>query len=286
MPNNESSELQLGTEVEIIGPSRGGDSRHTGEKFEISQIDISKSRGEFYSHEGFSWYPASSLRVVQKFKKGDRVYCEHGESVICPGNWIDKKTGTVNDPDYITGDGIKCVIVDWDDKSKRTSVLSSNLRLMEDGLKIGDWVEVIGPAVDGPGKIGAIFKILDTFDSHTWGRWFSSNGMHCYPAESLRKLTPEEMQPIKVIPTAEDNAKRLDAHREEMDAANERLSAIEQRQSAICSYNIETEQRLQKLEAVQKLLSQLEIRQDSHSKRLADVEYILSEIEKRLELIR
>jgi hypothetical protein len=94
-------------------------------------------------------------------------------------------------------------------------------------LKIGDWVEVIGPALGGSenGR-GKIFKI--TQDT-TMCTGLSAAGMAAYPRESLRKLTPEEMQPIKVIPTAEGNAKRLDAHREEIDAVNERLSVTEKK---------------------------------------------------------
>lgn len=134
--------FHIGDLVEITGPSAVGARICIGEKFTISEI-LKRADSEAYSDADHTWYPASSLRLVEE-------------------------------------------------------------------LKIGDWVCVVKRSLPGT----------------------------------------DEMQPIRVIPTAEGNAKRLDAHREEIDAANERLSAIEHRESAICEYNIETEQRLQKLESI------------------------------------
>lgn len=127
---------------------------------------------------------------------------------------------------------------------------ASSLRLVEE-LKIGDWVEVIGPST---GCIlyekGECFQITR---KHEFNKsYFGDDMADWYPAKSLRKLTPEEMQPIKVIPTVEDNVKRLDAHREAIDAINERLSAIEHRQGTQQNRMDAIEKRIDFIEAFQK----------------------------------
>jgi len=72
---------------------------------------------------------------------------------------------------------------------------ASSLRLVEEELKIGDWVEVIGPYdpifSPVPGA-PSIFQIDAIFNA---GKWYRSDyeGDVCYPAKSLRKLTPEEI---------------------------------------------------------------------------------------------
>jgi hypothetical protein len=61
--------LSIGDEVIIIGPSKGGSSLRTGQKFRISQ-----SRDGYYSKRDIPWYPASSLRLVEEdLKMGDLV---------------------------------------------------------------------------------------------------------------------------------------------------------------------------------------------------------------------
>ena len=74
---------------------------------------------------------------------------------------------------------------------------ASSLRLVEE-LKIGDWVEVIGPTEFGGDKWqGKIFEITCTHtESPAFGGrdLFSAMGVAWYPAKSLRKLAPEEIQ--------------------------------------------------------------------------------------------
>jgi hypothetical protein len=72
--------------------------------------------------------------------------------------------------------------------------LASSLRLVEE-LKIGDWVEVIGKPANGwydskRHEVGRIFKI----EQHNDDTWYSKCGIPAYPAKSLRKLSPAEVE--------------------------------------------------------------------------------------------
>lgn len=129
---------------------------------------------------------------------------------------------------------------------------ASSLRLVEE-LKIGDLVRVSGSS--------GTYTIVN-FDQIGNAVLASDHTKFMKNINDLRKLSPEEMQPIKVIPTAEDNAKRLDAHREEMDAANERLSVIEKKLKQLDGEN-------------DKLIGDYReglIREDDQDKRLAAIE--------------
>lgn len=202
--------FHIGDLVEITGPSAVGARICIGEKFTISEI-LKRADSEAYSDADHTWYPASSLRLVEE-------------------------------------------------------------------LKIGDWVEVIGPCSklycvrpDDP----IVFQIHST----PWGNFCGDMNRPAYPATSLRKLAPEEIErhacsgkPAYEYPTTpvkdfeelslKDVARMASICKNEygvwistllgrVDKSEERLSAIEHRQSAICEYNIETEQRLQKLESIQ-----------------------------------
>jgi len=78
---------------------------------------------------------------------------------------------------------------------------ASSLRLVEDELKIGDWVEVIGPDIIGAElhKIGRIFEITQMPDRCKYlgptddKDCYSTEGIPMYPVTSLRKLTSEEI---------------------------------------------------------------------------------------------
>lgn len=71
---------------------------------------------------------------------------------------------------------------------------ASSLRLVEEELKIGDLVEVIDRSVRryDQSERGRIFKI-DQIGNYEGTKWFSASHFDCYPAKSLRKLTPEEV---------------------------------------------------------------------------------------------
>lgn len=60
--------FHIGDQVEIVGPTITGCKLHLGETFTITQ-----SCGGNYSSNGFPWYPASSLRLVEELKIGDWV---------------------------------------------------------------------------------------------------------------------------------------------------------------------------------------------------------------------
>jgi hypothetical protein len=74
---------------------------------------------------------------------------------------------------------------------------ASSLELVDD-LKIGDLVEIVGPAEYGAkDQIGRHFKISDIPDGNRYRGWFSANDTsYCYPASSLRKIDPREKETI------------------------------------------------------------------------------------------
>jgi len=68
---------------------------------------------------------------------------------------------------------------------------ASSLQLVEDKLKISDWVRVVGPDYNNRNEEhGECFQI-ESFTAE-YG-WYSALGMNFYPAKSLRKLNPEEI---------------------------------------------------------------------------------------------
>jgi len=70
------------------------------------------------------------------------------------------------------------------------------VRIMdEDELQIGDWAEVVGPDEQGFGHtIGEKFQITHINRDDAPFKWASGSGKAIYPASSLRKLTPEDVQ--------------------------------------------------------------------------------------------
>lgn len=227
--------FQLGDTVEIIGPSRFGNSDHIGEKFTITERWQHLEQDE-YSTTSLPWYPASSLRLVPKFKKGDRVYCECGTDPMFPMQLIQDKTGTVMDPDYITCYGARCVHVKWDDDRPRNLVLAEGLQLVEE-LQVGDWVEVIGPFIAGYLDTGKrIFQLTEIHTEHDGNKSYRSPGQPRYLASSLRKLRPDEI--THPVVSAEGKIhERLNWLQDQIDKLTEesdkRLSAIESRLNAL-----------------------------------------------------
>jgi hypothetical protein len=110
---------------------------------------------------------------------------------------------------------------------------ASSLRLVPEELKIGDWVEVIGPNECGGEKwIGQTFQISTTHKeapSFRGRELFSALNMGWFEASSLRKLTPEEIAK-HTRPTKEDLARVETQFR--VVKCEERLSAIEKRLDA------------------------------------------------------
>lgn len=66
---NDKTGFQIGDTVYIVGPTKGGNLSHLSERFMIEQ-----QMGQYYSKNGFPWYPDSSLLLTQDdLKIGDIV---------------------------------------------------------------------------------------------------------------------------------------------------------------------------------------------------------------------
>lgn len=91
---------------------------------------------------------------------------------------------------------------------------ASSLRLVDDELKIGDFVEIVGKSVAGYDDIGTIGKIGGNNSIHSEYQV----GMGIYPVKSLRKLTPEEIQ--------QHMQPKIELSQEALEKILERLSAI------------------------------------------------------------
>jgi hypothetical protein len=119
---------------------------------------------------------------------------------------------------------------------------ASSLRLIE-GLKIGDWVEVIGPFIPGYIDTGIkCFKITETHEEYGGETSYRSPGQPRYRAASLRKLTPEEIAMhtgtigYQMQKCSEDTEKAANALREilapliakRQDGQHDQIDAIEE----------------------------------------------------------
>ncbi len=223
-------ELAIGDEVEIIGKNVHKNSYSEGRKIKIGQIIIDEKYGTLYSAPGECGYPASSLRKIEpktgdlklsvkldtsEFSKGiekiqDRLWkiqVEQRLSAIEKGNeelW--QKIEDLNEWADEKDDQIR-FIEKWQmehdlEKSSRlpkgfkleSPVISKILDEQE--IKVGDWVQVIGPSVTGIcGYIGKVFQVhvinpdggCKAFDfSYNPSSWI-------YKPSSLHKLSPEEI---------------------------------------------------------------------------------------------
>jgi hypothetical protein len=137
---------------------------------------------------------------------------------------------------------------------------ASSLRLVEPAPKIGDWVQVIGPSRwDDDSDKGKIFKIDQLAQGYSEfpDAWSSGKISQNYPAKSLRKLTPGEVESHlchqKGKFTTEERLDSLEEYTRENDT---RLAVIEKRQAqhriAFNALSERTEKRLTSLEASQK----------------------------------
>jgi len=120
---------------------------------------------------------------------------------------------------------------------------TSSLRLVE-GLKVGDWVQVIGPKWNGPepSECGKIFRISGIIGEGN-ECIFSAPCFPWYKPSSLRKLAPEEIAMhtgtigYQAQKCEGDLQKAQDAIREILaPLVDGRLSAIEKRQAELDSW--------------------------------------------------
>jgi uncharacterized coiled-coil protein SlyX len=167
--------FSIGQEVKIVGPSKGNSLLHMGQTFEISQ-----SKDGFYSKRDMPWYPASSLRLVEKVGP-----CPHAtlhsdiRKVLCHAP---VEEAMLKPPCSLLLEHGKCHLLDD----------------LDEELNIGDWVEVIGSSVTGgDDDIGKRF-VIEEIDDPSWPyhqKGYSHHGLmwSIWPASSLRKLAPEEI---------------------------------------------------------------------------------------------
>lgn len=129
------SELKIGDKVEIAGPTIDGSLIQFGKKFIISEQKDTR----LYSGKEVLWYPASSLRLISpEFNIGDRVFCVSGHSIMSPDSRLDGKKGIVVNNQYITGSGVKCIHMKWDDNCRHNLLsLDCELILLEKSVEDG-----------------------------------------------------------------------------------------------------------------------------------------------------
>lgn len=191
-----------------------------GKRFKISQIWKNQDGSISYSALREAYHPSSSLRLVSKFKKGDLVEIigpsPNGHVSEIGKQFVIKETG--NELDWMG-----TIYKDCYSAPVMYPYKASSLRLVEKGLKIGDWVEVIGPTDKSSSGhvIGNIFQIQKTAE-HGGSEFYTTDGIPFYSRKELRKLTPEEIQQnqaIETVPGIRGKYANIDW----------RLSAIEER---------------------------------------------------------
>ena len=207
--------FNLDDEVEVIDCP--------GRQFKISQI-WKNGDAIMYAREGMCYYPASSLRLVPKFKKGDLVEII-GPSPDGTTREIGERftiTQTYDDFSWMVGDYKDCYSAAGKHPYKAIS-----LRLVEE-LEIGDFVEVILNDAPYTGRIG---KVSDVGEE-----WIALYNMGAWRRSSLRKLTPEEVVfhtgtiGYKMRECSEEIEKATEAMRDLLaPLVDERLAAIEKR---------------------------------------------------------
>jgi len=150
--------LSIGSQVEVIGPSRNGECRFNKMRFTIDMIWNHEKEGMLFADAGsMPWYPASSLQLV------------------------------------------------------------------EEELKIGDLVEIVGQPDGYPqtwDNEGKIDQIREAGSRGTF--WLAKTALR-YPTKSLRKLTLKEIQ--------QHMQPKIELSQDALEKILERLSAIEKRQA-------------------------------------------------------
>ncbi len=241
--------------ADIIGPDRLG-RYHDDEQMKIDMM-WKDGPNLYYSGGCLPWYPASSLRLVEELKVGD--YAE----VVLPGTSFTGKIGQVSDDR-----GIETVaLFDMGVWNRRNLRKLSDEEIKEHlALKIGDWVEVIGPSAGNSiTKTGMIDKIIS---SNPWGprdqSYSLQNSCFVYLSKSLRKLTPEEItnylsknDPPVNTPQNQFNEK-----------VDRRLSAIESRLDKLAQSHVDL---LRDVEALAEEVGAIEKRQEKINNRCSEV---------------
>lgn len=157
-----------------------------------------------------------------------------------------------------------------------------SLELVEEELKIGDKVEVIGPCIHGyidRPEDAKRFKISEVVHVNgQTGYRVLNGGEPAYSASSLRKVSKPKLE-------LSDEAKEKigKAIWKHMDSENDRLGAIEEKLkfSEQCNANI-----CKQLDDMKKLISYQNDTNDRLRKRCHDVEQKISQLEERYQSLR
>ena len=165
--------FDMGNEVVVVGPDRYGNDT---DKMKFTIVMMWSDDGKtFYSDRYSPWYPANSLRLVNEKPLSPM-------QVTCTYDPVDCECRAIQ---------VSCPC---GRKAEIALPEKSEWKEVPDGLKIGDWVKVIGPCALSYGTRSddpTIFEIKSIFENGL------CNGDMCrpsYPATSLRKLTPEEIE--------------------------------------------------------------------------------------------
>ena len=188
-----------------------------GSRFKISQIKMDQDGSVLYSTFAYPYYHASELRLVNEKPLSPM-------QVTCTYDPVDCECRAIQ---------VSCPC---GRKAEIALPEKSEWKEVPDGLKIGDWVKVIGPDVAlNDYYRGRRFRISQTpcqmsdmFSCEFYPNYF--------PAKSLRKLTPEEIAQhtgtgYKTQEIRDEVESAVDAIRNLLAPdVYERLSAIEKRQ--------------------------------------------------------
>jgi len=175
-------DLKIGDEVEVVGPGKHGNTCQIGDKFIIS-----KTKEGYYSDSEFAfWYPASSLR---KIEKPDRLAAIESRLLLseqCNANICtrlhDLEAGQKEQENFNRLHVHPCCAA-----NPESPVVAKILD--EPEIQAGDWVQVVVPRYIENGKV---FKIVEQTTSN--GKpLFSAPGMPFFWRAELRKLSDEEI---------------------------------------------------------------------------------------------
>lgn len=245
--------MQIDDTVKITGPDRHGNYNEHG-TFKINMVWKDKVQN-YYSDGDRPWYPESSLELVSKPET-----FEIGQRVRIIGNSMNSDGPDETDPEEFTitqkaDDGR------WYSDIGMSCYPASSLELVEEGLKIGDEVEVIGPA-------GVLYAV-DADDPKKFiiqgknGRYYYGDRTKPgYPASSLRKIS----KPMKGL-----------------------ISGIEFHDQALGFREIDALYRegklLDRLTSIEKQLADLDQVNANINRRLDEQKEVNSELRKRIHIL-
>jgi hypothetical protein len=223
--------FQIGQEVMIVGPSIIGDDTDMGGKFKIDMVWEYSEKGLLFSGKGLAWYPASSLKLVEEgheLKIGDRVRVIGPSVRECDNHRIGRVFEITQLPDKCKWLGAP-VGMDCYSTGDVPMYPASSLALVEEELKVGDYVESISNEYLRD-KIFRVEALKDECGEVLAGNIYFS-------PKSLRKLSPAEVQAHLAPP--------INTPQNQFNEKTEaRLAVIESRQDSLEEYARENDKNL------------------------------------------